>query len=71
MKCKSQTVVVKKDERIPFDGKIVDGMALVDESAQTGVSSPVLLYPECSRPEVIADTRIVDGWLKIEGCPSK
>jgi len=64
MKTITTISVVKQGELIPFDGQILEGLAQVDESAQTGVSKPVLLE---APGYVIAGTLVVDGWLKIEG----
>lgn len=61
----SSAVTVAAGERIPFDGEVVDGFALVDESAFTGVSSPVIIEPAPGRNTVIADTLVVDGKLTI------
>jgi Cd2+/Zn2+-exporting ATPase len=58
--------VVNHGENIPFDGKILEGFAIVDESAQTGVSTPARLEAPA---DVIAGTVLVEGWLKIEGRP--
>lgn len=37
------TSIVHEGDRIPFDGVIVGGVALVEESAYSGVSKPGLL----------------------------
>lgn len=58
--------IVTAGDIIPFDGTIIDGVALVDESAETGVSKPVLLDATEGRNNALANTLIVDGWLKIE-----
>lgn len=58
--------IVSAGDIIPFDGTIIDGVALVDESAETGVSKPVLLDNAEGRNNALANTLIVDGWLKIE-----
>lgn len=61
--------IVNQGDRIPFDGKILEGLAFVDESAQTGVSTPALLEAAAGRDDVIKDTLVVEGWLKIESQP--
>lgn len=38
-------VVVEEGERVPSDGTVIDGSALVDESAITGESAPALREP--------------------------
>jgi K+-transporting ATPase ATPase B chain len=57
---------VAEGETIPFDGKILEGVALVDESALVGVSTPALLSDETGRNNVIAGTLVVEGTLKIQ-----
>ena len=42
---KGDLVRVEKDELIPIDGEVVEGIAFVDESAITGESAPVLKEP--------------------------
>lgn len=59
------TSIVHKGDRIPFDGEIVDGCALVDESAETGVSKPTLLDNTPGRNNVLAGSLIVDGWIVV------
>lgn len=63
---KSIIAIVNAGDRIPFDGVVIDGCASVDESAQTGYSSPVLLEAIAGRNTAIAGTLLIDGWLKIE-----
>lgn len=58
--------IVCAGDRIPFDGKVVDGFAIVDESAETGFSSPVMREAVSGRDEVMAGSLLCDGWLKIE-----
>ena len=62
----SHTVEVTTGELIPVDGEIVEGNALVDESAIVGVSSPALLSTDPGRNKVLAGTLIVEGYLKIK-----
>jgi P-type E1-E2 ATPase len=59
-------VTVKEGDIIPFDGRIREGVALVDESALVGVSTPALLSDETGRNNVIGGTLIVEGTLKIQ-----
>lgn len=58
--------IVNAGDLIPFDGVVIEGCASVDESAQTGYSSPVLLEAVAGRNTAIAGTLVIDGWLKIE-----
>lgn len=59
------TSIVHEGDRIPFDGVIVDGVALVDESAYTGVSKPVLLDNTPGRNNAIAGALVVEGWIEV------
>lgn len=65
---KSKTIIaiVTAGDRIPFDGQVVDGCASVDEGAETGYSSPVLLEAIEGRDRALAGALVLDGWLKIE-----
>lgn len=65
MKKKKITSIVNEGDRIRFDGVIVDGCALVDESSYTGVSKPVLLDNTPGKNIAIARTQIVDGWFEM------
>ena len=58
--------IVNVGDRIPFDGRVIDGLAVVDESAETGVSTPALLDSSEGRNKALAGTLVVEGWLKIE-----
>ena len=61
-----EIVTVKAGDTIPFDGKILEGAALVDESAQVGVSTPALLSDEEGRNNVLSGALVVEGTLKIQ-----
>lgn len=56
-------ILVKPGERIPFDGVIIDGQSMVDQSIVTGESNPVLMK---SGDNVYAGTMNMDGVLKIK-----
>ncbi|ACZ42993.1 K+-transporting ATPase, B subunit [Thermobaculum terrenum ATCC BAA-798] len=63
---KGDVVLVRAEEIIPADGEVVEGVALVNESAITGESTPVLKEPGTdTRSTVTAGTRVVADWLKI------
>jgi hypothetical protein len=62
----TRTVLVTEGQLIPFDGKVIDGLAFVDESAVMGVSTPVLLENQAGRDQVVAGGVVVEGWLKIQ-----
>ena len=56
-------VLVKPGEKIPSDGVVVEGQALVDESLLTGESKPVLKKPGS---KVIGGSIALDGSLKVQ-----
>jgi len=60
---KGQTIAVRPGERIPTDGKIVEGFSSIDESAITGESIPV---EKSVGNEVIGATINKNGFLKIK-----
>jgi high-affinity K+ transport system ATPase subunit B len=63
MKQRKIISIVNEGERIPFDGKVCEGLALVDESAETGVSTSQIKE---EGQEVLAGSLVMQGWLKIE-----
>ncbi|MFW6360365.1 MAG: heavy metal translocating P-type ATPase [Spirochaetota bacterium] len=56
-------VMVRTGEKIPLDGKIVEGSALVDESMITGEPLPV---PHKEESQVIGGTIVQQGSIKVE-----
>ena len=56
-------IVVKAGEKIPIDGRIIEGNATIDTSALTGESMPVNV---CPGDEVISGCVSITGLLKIE-----
>ncbi len=65
----AQVITVKQGELIPCDGVVIEGFAMVDESAMTGVSTPVMIEAVSGRNQVLADTLVVEGTLKIRCNP--
>jgi len=55
--------IVKSGEKIPADGKVIEGYAVVDESLLTGESKPIEKKPADS---VIASSMNMNGILEIE-----
>ncbi|MGM1046295.1 MAG: heavy metal translocating P-type ATPase [Bacillota bacterium] len=51
-------IVVKAGEKVPLDGKIIDGVSMVDTSALTGESVP---------REVSIDNDILSGFINLNG----
>ena len=62
---KADCVLVADSEIIPSDGEIVEGVALVDESAITGESAPVVRESGGSLCGVTGGTMILSGKVKI------
>jgi K+-transporting ATPase ATPase B chain len=62
---KGDCVLVADSEIIPSDGEIVEGVALVDESAITGESAPVVRESGGSLCGVTGGTMILSGKVKI------
>jgi potassium-transporting ATPase ATP-binding subunit len=59
-------VVVEVGGLIPCDGCVIDGVAMVDESAITGESAPVLRESGSDRAAVIAGTRVLTRRIVVE-----
>lgn len=59
-------VLCEKDDIIPADGEIIEGIATVDESAITGESAPVIRDSGGDRSAVTAGTRIVSDSLLVK-----
>ena len=62
---KGNIVVVSDNETIPSDGEIVEGVALVDESAITGESAPVIRESGGDRTGVTGGTRVLSGTIHL------
>ncbi len=62
---KGDLVVVKEGEIIPGDGDITEGTALVDESAITGESAPVIRESGGDRCGVTGGTRVLSGKIRV------
>ena len=58
--------VVDAGQLIPGDGDVVEGMALVDESAITGESAPVIRESGGDRSSVTGGTRVLSDKIVIE-----
>lgn len=63
---KGDLVVVEVGDIIPGDGEVIEGLALVDESAITGESVPVMKEAGGDFCLVISGTKVVNNWLKIK-----
>ena len=61
---KGDIVIVKDGETIPSDGEVIHGVALVNESAITGESAPVVREPGGSQSGITGGTRVISGEIK-------
>ena len=59
-------LVVVEGEVIPSDGIVIEGIALVDESAVTGESAPVVRESASDRSAVIGGTRVLSSRIVVE-----
>jgi len=62
---KGDLVVISAREIIPADGEIVEGAAMVDESAITGESAPVIREAGGDRSAVTGGTRVLSDQIKV------
>lgn len=62
---KGDQVIVNPSENIPSDGDIIDGVCLVDESAITGESAPVVRESGGDRSGVTGGTKVLTGIMKV------
>src|SRR5580704_15064497 len=58
-------VLVEAGDLIPSDGEVIEGIALVDESAITGESAPVIRESGGDRSAVTGGTRMTSDWLRV------
>jgi K+-transporting ATPase ATPase B chain len=62
---KGDHVLVEDGDPIPGDGEVIEGVALVDESAITGESAPVIREAGGDRSGVTGGTRVLSGKIKV------
>lgn len=62
---KGDLILVKEGEVISSDGDIVEGVGLVDESAVTGESAPIVREPGGSICGVTGGTKLISGTVKV------
>lgn len=62
---KGDIVLVSDNEIIPCDGEMSEGVALVDESAITGESAPVVREAGGDKSGVTGGTKVLSGSVKI------
>jgi K+-transporting ATPase ATPase B chain len=63
---KGDTIVVGEGEVIAGDGEIIEGTSLVDESAITGESAPVIREAGGDRSGVTGGSRVLSGKIKVK-----
>lgn len=63
---KGDLVYVKSGELIPLDGNVIEGTALVDESAITGEAAPVLRESREGYRAVSGGSKLLSDWLVIQ-----
>jgi K+-transporting ATPase ATPase B chain len=62
---KGDFYLVEAGDIIPADGEVVEGIAVVDESAVTGESAPVIRESGGDRSAVTGGTRVISDWLVV------
>jgi K+-transporting ATPase ATPase B chain len=62
---KGDLILISAGEIIPADGEIIEGAAMVDESAITGESAPVLREAGGDRSAVTGGTRVLSDRIKV------
>jgi K+-transporting ATPase ATPase B chain len=62
---KGDLILISAREIIPADGEIVEGAAMVDESAITGESAPVIREAGGDRSAVTGGTRVLSDTIKV------
>jgi K+-transporting ATPase ATPase B chain len=63
---RGDVVVVEAGGLIPGDGTVIEGIALVDESAITGESAPVIRESDGDRSAVTGGTRVLSSRIVVE-----
>jgi K+-transporting ATPase ATPase B chain len=58
---KGDLFLLEKDDIIPIDGELIEGVLLVNESAVTGESAPVIRESGTDKSSVTAGTKVVSG----------
>jgi K+-transporting ATPase ATPase B chain len=63
---RGDVVVIEAGGVIPGDGRVIEGVALVDESAITGESAPVIRESASDRSAVTEGTRVLSSRIVVE-----
>lgn len=64
-------VLVEAGQVIPGNGKIIEGAALVDESAVSGQTDPVLCEAGGPRSDVLAGAQVLSGRILVRIAPDR
>ncbi len=59
------TVEIRAGERVPMDGDVIHGAALIDESMMTGESEPVTRESGGDKTSVLGGTKVLQGTAQI------
>jgi len=62
---KNDTIIIEDGDPVPGDGEITEGVALVDESAVTGESAPVIREAKGDRSAVTGGTKVLSGRIMV------
>jgi K+-transporting ATPase ATPase B chain len=62
---KGDLVLVQAGDLIPGDGEVIEGVSLVDESAVTGESAPVIREAGGDRSAVTGGTKVLSDWIVV------
>ena len=65
---KGDLVLVEAGDLIPGDGEVIEGVSLVDESAVTGESAPVIRESGGDRSAVTGGTKVLSDWIVVRIC---
>lgn len=58
---KGDKFLIEKDDVVPIDGELVDGVLLINESAVTGESAPVIREAGTDKSSVTSGTKVISG----------
>jgi K+-transporting ATPase ATPase B chain len=62
---KGDLVLIEAGDLIPGDGEVIEGVSLVDESAVTGESAPVIRESGGDRSAVTGGTKVLSDWIVV------
>jgi len=63
---RGDVIVIEAGQSIPADGRVIEGIAMVDESAITGESAPVIRESAGDRSEVTHGTQVLTSRIVVE-----